>query len=74
MVDYCLGDYEKAVTGLKEVVEKEPEFAEAWLGLGLSYERLGEKEKAVVALEKALTYKPDDFAAQMALGRVKKTP
>jgi tetratricopeptide (TPR) repeat protein len=65
-----LQDYETAQTHLEIAVQALPDFAPVFLGLGLTYERLGDLEAALAAMQRALELNPDDFAAQQALGRI----
>ena len=63
-------DYELAKTHLLKAVEELPDFAPALLGLGLTYEKLGELEAAIEIIQRALELNPHDFAVRQALGRV----
>jgi tetratricopeptide (TPR) repeat protein len=53
-VNYKLGDYEKAVTYLTQVVEKNPDVSVFNYHLGMAYKMLGNKAKAKIYLEKSL--------------------
>jgi tetratricopeptide (TPR) repeat protein len=63
-------DYKAAQTHLEQATQALPGFAPAFLGLGLTYEQLGDLDAALAALQHAVETDPQDFAAQQALGRV----
>ena len=76
-VTYALGmeafsqkDYENARTHLESAVADLPNFAPAYLGLGLVQEQLGDLQKAQANLEHVLDLEPGDFLANHALGRI----
>lgn len=48
------GDQEGAVTALKNLTEKSPDCAAAWLNLGMIYLKMGNAEDADAALQKAV--------------------
>ena len=73
MVAYSIKDYGTAAAELEQVVKLLPDFAPAHLGLGLSYEGLGNLTAARDSVSKALEIEPDYFAAQQALGRIEAT-
>ncbi len=66
-------DYETAQTHLEYATETLPNFAPAFLGLSLTYEKLNQLEAALTSIERALELKPDDFAAQQTFGRIQAT-
>jgi len=70
MEAFCLQDYGTAQTHLEFAARALPEFAPAFLGLGLTYEQLGDLDMALVAVQRALDINPDDFAARQAFGRI----
>jgi tetratricopeptide (TPR) repeat protein len=70
MVAYSLTDDLTAQTYLEDATESLPDFAPAYLGLGLTYERLGRLEEALTALQYALDLDTNDFVAQQAFGRI----
>ncbi len=70
MEAFCLQDYGTAKTHLEFATGALPDFAPAFLGLGLTYERLDDLEMALVAVQRALDLNPDDYAARQALGRI----
>jgi tetratricopeptide (TPR) repeat protein len=67
MVSYSSGALTKAIKQLEEVVTTAPELAEAYLGLGLAYEKEGQVEKAISAYQQALNLDPDIWLAQAKL-------
>ncbi|MGD8791215.1 MAG: tetratricopeptide repeat protein [Anaerolineae bacterium] len=64
-------DYAQAVLQLEKATDALPDFAPAFLGIGLAYEKMGRPEVALQAMERALELDPGDLAAQHALGRVR---
>ncbi len=73
MQAFSLKDFETARTYLESATQALPDFAPAFLGLGLTYEQMGELEAAQQAIERVLALTPDDLAAQQALGRIQAT-
>jgi tetratricopeptide (TPR) repeat protein len=67
MASYSLGSTGEAIRQLESVVATAPDFAEAYLGLGLAYEKEGQLDKAISSYEKALRLKPDLWLAQAKL-------
>lgn len=63
-------NYELAQTRLEQATQALPNFAPAFLGLGITYEATGQLEAAQTALERALELNPDDFATRQAFGRI----
>ncbi len=63
-------DWETAKTHLEHATQALPNFAPAFLGLGLTYEKLGDMQAAQTAIEKSIQLDENDFAAQQALGRI----
>ncbi len=70
MVAFSQEDYETALARLQEAAEQLPDFAPVWLGLGMTYEAMGNLEDALKALEKAYSLNPEDFTIQHVYGRV----
>ena len=70
MQAFCLQDYGTAQTHLTFAVEALPEFVPGYLGLGLTYERLGDLQAALTAIQRAVALDPNDLAARQALGRI----
>ncbi len=73
MVAYSRQDYDAALAALEVATYNLPEFAPAWLGLGLTYEQLGELSAAQRSLDKALNIDSNSFLAANALGRIERT-
>lgn len=70
MVAYSVMDYEGARVELENVIAKDANFAPAYIGLGLTYEQLGNLEKAKQYADAAIKLAPDSFAAQQLQGRL----
>ena len=70
MEAFSLKDCRAARPYLERATETLPDFAPAFLGIGLTYECLGQLEAAWPAVQRTLELEPDDFAAQQALGRI----
>jgi len=70
MVAFGEKRYRTARAQLEQAVEQLPDFAPAWLGLGLVYEKLGDLEASQQALARALALAPDDLTIEHAYGRV----
>lgn len=70
MQAYTRQDFATAQTHLEYASNALPNFAPALLGLGLTYEKLGDLDKALATLEQAVALDQQDFAIQQALGRV----
>ncbi|MBI5879136.1 MAG: tetratricopeptide repeat protein [Chloroflexi bacterium] len=64
------GDASAAVAQLEALRKSSPELAQAQLGLGLAYDKLGRRDEARSALKAYLASNPDDVAASQALFRV----
>ncbi len=65
-VFFALDEARRALAAARDVVNKHPEWAEAWLAVGLALEGLGEEERAQSAYEQALQRE----AASAAVGRL----
>ena len=63
-------DFSSAVTLLEEVVEKEPENADAWNQMGYSLRNLQQFDEAFAAYEKALEIEPKHKGALEYLGEL----
>lgn len=70
MVAYSQLDYTTAESYLKSAATNLPNFAPVHVGLGLTYEMLGNLPAAEASLQQALTIEPGDFLANHALGRI----
>jgi tetratricopeptide (TPR) repeat protein len=73
MEAYSLEDYAAAQTQLELAIGALPDFAPVHVGLGLTYEKLGQLEAALTLIERALVLNPGDFVAQQAMGRIQNT-
>jgi tetratricopeptide (TPR) repeat protein len=58
----------KSLDSLKKAIELDPEFADAYIDLGVAYLRSGEQEGGIDCLEKALEIQPDSPHAVFNLG------
>jgi tetratricopeptide (TPR) repeat protein len=70
MLAFTEKDYRTAEAHLLKAVNVLPEFVPALLGLGLTYEKLGNLTAAQEILQKAISIDPNDMASRQALGRV----
>lgn len=70
MVAYANHNFEAARQHLESAAANLPDFVPALLGLGLTYEQLGQLDAAQSFLERAVALEPDNFLATHALGRV----
>lgn len=68
MAVYSRGDYSQAAKDLKGLVRAQPELAEARLGLGMAYERLGKADGAAEEYREALRLDPQLDYARTRLG------
>ncbi len=64
MVAYSIKDYQTATSELERVVLALPDFVPAYIGLGMSYEALGDLDKAAQNAKKALELDPQNPTAQ----------
>ena len=72
MVAFSRQEYRQAARYLEIAVEALPNFAPAYLGSGLVYERLGQLDKALPLVHQALELDPHDFATQQTTGRIER--
>lgn len=70
MREFSNRDYKTALTHLEEAASTLENFNPVFLGLGLTFEQLGNFEDAQLNLIRALEINPDDFAAAQAMGRI----
>jgi tetratricopeptide (TPR) repeat protein len=70
MQSFSLQDYEAARTQLNATASSLRDFGPLYLGLGLTYEQLGDLDNAREELERAVLLNPNDYAAMQALGRI----
>jgi tetratricopeptide (TPR) repeat protein len=70
MQAYSKQDYAAAKTQLESATRLLPNFAPAFLGLGLTYEQLGNLGDAVKAVQRAAKLNPKDLATGQTLSRL----
>ncbi len=70
MVAFSEGDYKKARQNLEKSASNLPDFVPVHLGLGLTYEQLGELKSAQASILRALELDPNNFMASHVLGRI----
>lgn len=70
MEAYSAQDYSSARQYLEQAVDGLPQYAPAFLGLGLTYERQGEIRLAEESLKKTLNLDPGNVLASTALARI----
>lgn len=70
MVAFSAKDYQTARIELENAVKGLSDFAPVFIGLGLTYEELGDLQSAKANLEYALQIDPNNYTASQALGRV----
>jgi len=63
-----MGSYSEAIEVLTEVVDEEPENADAWNMLGFSYRNVGDVDNAWDAYERALAIDPNHRGAHEYIG------
>ena len=62
------GRFDEAITHLQEVIRINPDLAEAYSGLGITYLELGRYEEAIEALVQAINLKPNSEKVYTNLG------
>ncbi|MFC1991956.1 tetratricopeptide repeat protein [Chloroflexota bacterium] len=67
MVTFSSGFWDESIQQLEKVIVTTPGLAEAYLGLGMAYEKVREIENAIDAYKSALRLKPDMWLAQARL-------
>ena len=70
MLAFSEKDYETARAELEKAALGLPNYAPAFIGLGITYEELGDLQSAKTNLEHAVQIDPNNFTAIQALGRV----
>lgn len=63
-------EYQDALSLFRELLAENPTLVDAHLGLGRTYEAMGDLQKAEPAYRRATTLEPENFDAQVGLGRV----
>lgn len=64
---YGKGKHTEAIEKYKKAIEMDPEFPEAYVGLGHAYEKQGKLDEAVKAIKKAVELAPEDPMTHMSL-------
>jgi tetratricopeptide (TPR) repeat protein len=64
------GDFKKAKTDYELAIAKNPDFTEAYIGLGMALKELGQNEEAYNATKKALEVDPNYNQAYYNLGLI----
>jgi len=70
MLAFSIKDYEGARVELEQVVMAKPDYVPAYLGLGLTYEQLGDSQNALAYADLALQLNPNSQAALQLKGRL----
>jgi tetratricopeptide (TPR) repeat protein len=65
------GETRRALAILKEVVAENPDYALAWINLGITQEALGNKAGAIAAYERAILIQPDASEARRRLNALR---
>lgn len=68
-VEARAGNLAQAIGFYEQAIKTDPTSAEAWLNLGLVYERQGQRDLALYCCDKALEYRPGYMKAQHAVAR-----
>ncbi len=61
------GDFQKALSGFNLALRLKQDMAEAWAGLGISFNALGDLARAMECAQKAVQINPRDVNAQMCV-------
>ncbi|MBI5756478.1 MAG: tetratricopeptide repeat protein [Nitrospirae bacterium] len=64
------GEFEAALSEIKEVIALFPEDASAYMSQGIIYDRMNKTEDAIASIKKAIELRPDYANAHMQLGLV----
>jgi len=70
MEAFSVKDYARARSTLEQAVAELPDFAPGQLGLGLTYERLGNLELARASYERVLVLDPENLMARYGLSNI----
>ena len=68
LVDYEIGDYEKAVEKFKKVIIEDPDYEDTYYKLGVSLEITEQYREAIEAYTQMLSNRPDHTEARYNLG------
>lgn len=60
MCEYYQGDSTAAIDDLEQLAADDPDYASAWLNMGVIYQAKGDDENAIAAYEKAIELDPND--------------
>lgn len=63
------GDYERAISRFKRVLEKDPKHVRAHLHLGLTYGFIGMFDESLAELEQAAKHDPGCVEAHLSIGK-----
>jgi tetratricopeptide (TPR) repeat protein len=63
------GKLEEAIARYKAALDIDPSFVDAWHGLAMAYNDLGDHEKAIEAGKRLVELTPDDVLAHTSLSR-----
>ena len=63
------GKLEEAVAKYKDAIALDPGFADAWHGLAMAYNDMGQHQEAIEAGKKLCELTPDDVLAHTSLSR-----
>ena len=72
MVSLSNNRFSEAASKLESVTQQAPGLIQAYMGLGIAYEKLGKRDQAIAALEKYLQAYPNDIVATQAMARLNK--
>lgn len=64
------GNFEAAIDNYNKVIQRNPNSADAYLGLGMAYKELGQYDEAYKATSKAIQLKPSYYQAYYNLGLI----
>jgi len=64
------GDFQQAINFYNLAIKQNPNFSEAYLGLGMAYKELGKYNDAYAATQKAIELKPNYYQAYYNLGLI----
>lgn len=73
MQAFSMKDFSTAQIHLERATQTLSDFAPAFTGLGLTYEKLGMYDQALIVLGQSIELTPNDFTAQQAYARVQAT-
>jgi superkiller protein 3 len=65
---YSIGEIDSSIVHLRRATSLDPEYAKAWVNLGIAYDTRGSTGPARMAYEAAIDVNPDDVLAYCHLG------